>query len=284
MAKKCFYHSADLDGHCSGALVKMAYPGCAMFGIDYGEEFPWDKIDKDDEVYMVDFSLQPFKLMEKLNKACNLIWIDHHISAIKEERKSKSVIEGLRRDGIGACQLTWEYVTKGKSSTEVIPTFIKLLAQYDVWDHSNPQTLPFQYGMRLQDDTTPTNTDFWYELFDVEFVNRLTKDGGLILQYAKKKNESYVKACSFTTNLDGLTCLACNLMLTDSKLFDSIWNPKKYDAMLTFGWKKNIWTVSLYTDKEGVDVSKVAKARGGGGHKGAAGFQCEELPFDLKVK
>jgi len=282
MTKKCFYHSADLDGHCSGAIVKMAYPECVMFGIDYGEEFPWDKINKDDEVYMVDFSLQPFSLMEELNKKCSLVWIDHHISAIKEERKSKAEIEGLRRDGIGACQLTWEYITEGKTSTGRIPTFIKLLARYDVWDHSNPQTVPFQYGMRLQDDTAPTNIDFWYQLFDVEYVNRLTEDGSLVLQYEKKGNVEYVKACSFTTKLDGLTCLACNRMLTNSMLFDSVWDSKKYDAMLTFGWKKNIWTVSLYTDKKNVDVSKVAKARGGGGHKGAAGFQCKELPFNLK--
>lgn len=28
-----------------------------------------------------------------------------------------------------------------------------------------------------------------------------------------------------------------------------------------------------------VDVSKIAIKRGGGGHKGAAGFQCKRMPF-----
>ena len=68
-------------------------------------------------------------------------------------------------------------------------------------------------------------------------------------------------------------------MLTNSQMFDSVWDNTKYDAMLTFGWRKGKWTVSLYTDKEHVDVSVAAKNRGGGGHKQAAGFQCEELPF-----
>ena len=34
--------------------------------------------------------------------------------------------------------------------------------------------------------------------------------------------------------------------------------------------------------KEGVDLGTIAKARGGGGHPGAAGFHCDELPFDLQ--
>ena len=37
---KCFYHSADLDGHCSGAIVKMVYPECELIGINYGDKFP----------------------------------------------------------------------------------------------------------------------------------------------------------------------------------------------------------------------------------------------------
>jgi nanoRNase/pAp phosphatase (c-di-AMP/oligoRNAs hydrolase) len=38
------------------------------------------------------------------------------------------------------------------------------------------------------------------------------------------------------------------------------------------------FTVSLYSTT--VDVSKIAKKFGGGGHKGAAGFTCDKLPFE----
>ena len=41
---KCFYHLADLDGHCSGAIVKYKYPDAELFGINYGQAFPYDKI------------------------------------------------------------------------------------------------------------------------------------------------------------------------------------------------------------------------------------------------
>ena len=33
----CFYHKADLDGVCSGAIVKHFVPDCELYGFDYGE-------------------------------------------------------------------------------------------------------------------------------------------------------------------------------------------------------------------------------------------------------
>jgi len=60
MSMKCFYHGSDLDGYCSGAIVKYRYPECEMQPIDYGAQFPMDKIELGETVYMVDFALQPF--------------------------------------------------------------------------------------------------------------------------------------------------------------------------------------------------------------------------------
>jgi hypothetical protein len=132
-----------------------------------------------------------------------------------------------------------------------------------------------------QYDTNPENQEFWEELFDIERVQQITEEGGLILKYQQTENEKYIKASSFETELDGLKCIAVNKMLTNSMLFTSIWDPEKYDAMLAFGWRNGQWTVSLYSDKPDIDVSGIAKNRGGGGHKGASGFQCKELPFGL---
>lgn len=40
------------------------------------------------------------------------------------------------------------------------------------------------------------------------------------------------------------------------------------------------WRVSLYSTKPEVDCGAIAKLLGGGGHRGAAGFICEKLPWD----
>jgi len=90
----CFYHSSDLDGHCSGAIVKHKFPEAQMHSINYDQQFPWDKVNtEEDIIIMVDFSLQPFLEMAKLYTEFDdrLIWIDHHISAIEEAKNGKMV-------------------------------------------------------------------------------------------------------------------------------------------------------------------------------------------------
>ena len=67
----CFYHSADFDGHCSGALVKMRYPECRLYGFNYGDKFPWEKIVGKD-VIMVDLSLSMVD-MKRLQEISNKV-------------------------------------------------------------------------------------------------------------------------------------------------------------------------------------------------------------------
>ena len=282
---KCFYHSADLDGHCSAAIIKHRDPACELIGIDYGQPFPWDSIDQDEQVVMVDFSLQPFADMVELNKRCNLIWLDHHISAMEEAYKyaREAPLAGYRDETQAGCELAWDWAFCG----EPVPVAVKLLGRYDLWDHRDPYTLPFQWGMRLYDTDPGRNPESMSSLWRLLFastsvgvlVTNIISEGKLILKYQSQENEKYCRAAAFETNLDGLKCIAMNKMLTNSQLFDSVWNPNKYDAMLTFGWRGGKWVVSLYSTKSDVDCSAVAKNYGGGGHKGAAGFQCSGLPF-----
>ena len=89
MKRRCFFHSADLDGHCSGAIIKYKHPDCVMYPMDYGDKFPWHHINPDDIVYMVDFSL-PIDDMNKLSDKLgfNFIWIDHHETAAQEYNRT----------------------------------------------------------------------------------------------------------------------------------------------------------------------------------------------------
>jgi len=142
---KCFYHSADLDGKCSGAIVRSMWE-CELIGINYGDAFPWDSIEPGETVVMVDFCLQPFSEMVRLNELAELVWIDHHVSAIREaeacgfEARLAQVLEV----GRAGCELAWEHYV----GTEV-PKAVRLLGRYDVWDHADPEVWPFTYGMRF---------------------------------------------------------------------------------------------------------------------------------------
>lgn len=78
-----------------------------------------------------------------------------------------------------------------------------------------------------------------------------------------------------------LVCL--NSLQRGSWLFKSVWDPAKHDAMCAYGrLKDGRWRVSLYSTKPEVDCGAICKAFGGGGHAGAAGFLCDELPWEAK--
>lgn len=173
------YHSRDLDGWMSGAIVKLwweknnsngifydnPYKGdCSiiagkeneisltMFGYDYGNEIP--NLSKYDKVIMCDISF-PIKNMIELGNRLhmNFIYIDHHISAIlpiEEEIRNNNTftISGIRKTEFSACELTWYNFFPN----ETIPEIVRLLGRYDCFGHKNTseekKVLEFQYGAR----------------------------------------------------------------------------------------------------------------------------------------
>lgn len=296
-----FYHNADLDGKCSAALVLYhearqptkageGYAGCELYGINYGDPFPWDKITPERKVYMVDFSLQPFSDMVKLAGMCRLTWIDHHKTALDEHKAHGQPLAGANLTALGkaGCELTWEFFR----SAEPMPHAVMLLGRYDVWDEKCTivpwsHILAFQYGMRLQ-DTEPESL-LWLTLLgdqgsdaEVDRLKAIVAGGSAVLAYEAKQAEIAMSALSFETAFEGLRALAANRGPGNSKLFETKWDPEQHDVMISYYWsgKRAEWKVSVYTTKNDIDCGALCKKHGGGGHPKAAGFQCKELPFD----
>jgi oligoribonuclease NrnB/cAMP/cGMP phosphodiesterase (DHH superfamily) len=280
------FHSADQDGHCSGALVAnhVGWAKVHLHGINYGQEFPFELVDEKTTVWMVDFSLQPFTRMLELKERCgSLIWIDHHKSAIIDYEqlsdKQKWGTTSLNPLFAG-CELVWSYLY---GESEAPPLAVHLIGRYDVWKWEDVKdALEFQMGLRCYDTWPCRETQgFWMNLltYNSPIIQKIINEGETVIKYRKQQNVIHAQTASFSTMLDDLRCIAINEMFNNSQLFDSVWDPEKYDVMLTFGWRKGKWHVSLYSTKESIDVSIIAKKHGGGGHKGAAGFQCDTLPF-----
>jgi uncharacterized protein len=275
---KCFYHSADLDGLCSGAIVKHFIPNCQMLGIDYGEIFPWDNININDEILMVDFALQPFNLMHQLKTKCKyLLWIDHHISAMENHNK-KPLPNVFLSENFAACQLTWKNFSK-----DPIPQSIQLIGSYDIWDHKDPLVLPYQYGLRSIIDTI--DSPFFEEVLKcpIDHCIKISEIGEKIITYTTQENKKTMKR-SFELYFENFRFICINNTFTSSSQFNSIWDPNKYDGMLVFFFANNLWNVHLYSTKKDVDLSLIAVKYGGGGHRGACGFQAQNLPFNLPIK
>lgn len=160
------YHSKDFDGVCSGAIMKLRFPEIKLIGYDYGEPFPWEKVEGQD-VIMADVSL-PMPDMAKLAKESkSFLWIDHHASAIKDFTAYAPIknLTPFVNTLLSACELCWKYFFPDKE----IPLIVEYLGRYDRWDKSdteffNSVLMPFQYGMRSEYSLDPD--EFQSELFE----------------------------------------------------------------------------------------------------------------------
>lgn len=93
----CIYHMADHDGKGSAAIVKYAHKDCELLGYNYDQEIPYAEIEKHQEIVICDISF-PMDYMFKLHAEKDLIWIDHHASAIAQydENSGKRAVSGLK--------------------------------------------------------------------------------------------------------------------------------------------------------------------------------------------
>lgn len=279
----CIYHITDHDGKGSAAIVRSVYPEIEFLGLNHDMEIPCEMIEQHDKIIICDFCL-PMDYMYKLNAQKDLIWIDHHISCIKEyeERREKGApeIKGLRRDGTAAIILSWEYFYPQKP----LPLSIKLLGMNDVYDLSDDRVMPFEYAMQSVGVNRPTD-EIWNEVINETInIEEMVEKGKSILSYIRAKNYRLVRGISFTSEYKGHRCICANMPQGQSMFFDSLEHLDRFDFMVIFFMNKhNCWNLSFYSYKN-FDVSKIAAEFGGGGHFHAAGASgLKELPDFLKT-
>jgi oligoribonuclease NrnB/cAMP/cGMP phosphodiesterase (DHH superfamily) len=264
------YHSADFDGLCSGFIIRHFFPNAKMIGYDYGQDFPWDEITENTVVIMADVSL-PREGMERLNETCDhLFWIDHHESAIKENKGLR--ISGLREVGVAACELTWKYL---RQNNEAVPKTVRMLGKYDVGDFSLP-IVHFQYGMRMFHELQDVMSEYW-DLLVLDSDSYFLRDVQASGKSACKCHLSYVSkvqsATCETVNFHGVKFHASNSPLAGTLMSQEVVDYDEYDGCMTyFRMSSGEWKVSIYTKSEDLNMAEIASSMGGGGHKKAAGF------------
>jgi oligoribonuclease NrnB/cAMP/cGMP phosphodiesterase (DHH superfamily) len=291
---KCYYHSKDLDGFASGAIMRRKFPTAELIGYDYGQPF---EMNVGEKIIMADVSL-PMPTMRRVAHASNgFTWIDHHISAINEYMEmvgdNLGFLDAILDPTISACEGTW----KALFPDEEMPKAVELLGKYDTWrGNGTPEweneILPFQYGMRLicnSLDTFPPGLvipdpdDADYYDRHERAVESIIEKGKTVLAYQRSQNEIFCKS-AFEAYFEGLRAICLNLPGASSTTFDSVYDPEKHDIIVSFSIKKDGTTFSLRTTKEDVDCSEIAKRFGGGGHRKAAGFKVPELSPEKYLK
>jgi uncharacterized protein len=139
--------------------------------------------------------------------------------------------------------------------------------------------VPFQYGMRFI-DPRPDHSSLWTSLISGKTSASEVVSKGLIIQRSiEQGHKATAEYGCFEVEWEGMKWVAINGPYRGSAVFKSVFDPEKHHGMLTYFWNGKEWRFGLYSDRKDVDVSPIAKKYGGGGHKGAAGFQRSGKEF-----
>jgi oligoribonuclease NrnB/cAMP/cGMP phosphodiesterase (DHH superfamily) len=277
----CITHSADLDGHVSGAIIKSKYPDAKIIGWNYGQKLP--DIPNEHNIIMTDISF-PIEEMTKLaGNAESFTWIDHHISAINEYKKHpklESLITSVLPKGheqVAACELTWRHIYPDKK----LPEAIRLLGAYDCFRHKGTkeeqQVLQFQFACRA----LYTNPEECRQALDlsVETISDLMYvDGKAIYNYLKSEAKTTFEK-GFEIDVDGHKFICLDGDRVNPINFGLDYHAKGFEGSACFWYEEDQWHFSLYNDDGKVDCSALAKKRGGGGHFGASGLELDNKQF-----
>lgn len=301
---KVFYHN-DMDGIVSARIILdnfivqgKEFQEEDFIEMDYNKQFPLDKIADKEQVYIVDYSIAPEEMIQLLAKTPRVVWIDHHKSAIEKYNNFDKEIAGLRANGIAGCVLTYWYFHGRQQETadflkdypkniksmyrSVIPKYIKLAGDWDVWEHlygAETKAYAIWFGAKVK---SPLDDLFFDKLKDEKYLNRYCEDGAQMIEYRKGWAKTFMERYGFETTIDGYRAFVANLGNGNSEFFGNLIDD--YDIIGTFCFNGESYTCSLYSNKENVDCSVICLKRGGGGHKGAAGFIAKELPFKKEEK
>ena len=285
------YHSKDTDGHFSGAVLKYKYPDIELRGWDYKDEVPsFESMKGYDEIILIDITF-PFDILQELGTRTKLTVIDHHVSFKKQVDNHLQIGHDVVTDDLK--YITFEYIYDDKlSACELgfkhyfgyVPPIVELVGKYDTWRANGTNeweatVLPMKYYLYGKVNKPEDVQIEWFEnnYTAKERLLNMTIIGHSIMNYERKMDESKTNSYAFERKAYGLRALCINTNFMSSETMMTKFDSSKHDIMIGFAYNGNNWGISLRGIEGGVDVSQIAKERGGGGHKGAAGFQVDNF-------
>lgn len=269
MSALVLYHANCPDGFCAAWVAQKALGHGAEYApVQYGDPPPLASAAGRAAVYVLDFSYRREHLASLCRAAARVVVLDHHKTAQAE-------LSGLELPGLTCVfdtdksggRLAWDHFFPG----EPAPWLVDYTEDRDLWRWalpwsreisafvaSHPHSFQLWGGWAL----TPPGCGAWDMMVDA---------GAAILRYQARQVES-ICAAAREVDVGGHRVLAANTSVLFSEVAGQLAENRPFGA----AWfvrsdGKRQW--SLRSRDGGVDVSAVARALGGGGHRNAAGFE-----------
>jgi len=259
------YHGNCADGFSAAWCFWHKYGDSVEFHPGVYSDAPPDVTGRC--VYLVDFSYKRAVVLDMLEKATHVCLIDHHKTALEDlagiESEKFSTFTDLERSG---ATLAWDFLFPG----EPRPLLLGHIEDRDLWRFKLPNTREIQANI--------FSYEYSFELWDklmsagqVELL-QMTVAGAAIERKHHKDIAELLKVCQRRMVIGGHDVPAASMPYTmGSDAGHAMAQGEKFSACYWDTAEHRIF--GLRSSPEGLDVSEIAKAYGGGGHARAAGFR-----------
>jgi uncharacterized protein len=263
----CLYHANCPDGFTAAWVVASVYgANVTLIPVRYGEPVP-PIPEGTSKVLIVDFCY-PRAELDALAARVPVVVLDHH-------KTSEPELDGFaestwHREKSGA-RLAWEYFFRAGKT----PRLVDYVEDRDLWRFALPDSRAISQWLRMY----PYSLEQWDEAYhlledDVTFAQAVQLGQGL-LRFQDTQVRSMVDRC-FWVEIGGWAVPTANATVFFSEVGEGMCldNPSAPFSAYYLDREDGSRQWGLRS-RGGFDVSEVAKAYGGGGHAGAAGFVTE---------
>lgn len=272
------YHAGCADGFCAAWVARKAIPNAEFVPVQYGQEPPDVK---GRHVFLLDFSYKRPVMLAIAGAAASLTVLDHHKTAQKELEgfavecgtffalRSPTVVFDMDKSG---GRLAWDHFNPAHHPR---PWLVDYTEDRDLWR--------WKLDWSKEISACIASYDFSFEQWDRWAMigpgcgawDMLVTEGSAILRWQEKVVRSHVKVAG-EIEMDGHKVLAVNTTVLHSEIGEVLAQGRAFGATW-FDRNDGVRVWSLRSREGGIDVSEVAKKRGGGGHRQAAGFQVPQV-------
>lgn len=274
------YHYPCLDGFTSAYVAWKEFGNAADYLPQTYAEKPVIPDVDDRFVYILDFAYPAAIMREIAERAAIVIVLDHHKSAEADLLPlfEEGIIEGefdMERSGAG---ITWDFFHPGEKR----PEFIDYVEDNDLWKHDLPKSKEINIAMFSYDYTFENWDTFDYptSMHEQRPIDRLQDEGEAIYKKHMKDVRELIEQTMYltigghkniaTVNANHMFGSDVAAILAKDQPFGAYFCINK-SGEYVFGLR------SRNDEPQAVDVSEIAFAYGGGGHKHASGFRIKSL-------
>ena len=232
---------------------------------------------EDKEIYFIDFAYSEKETANLISKNKRVTIIDHHITNERAAKMTQNYLYSIDNSG---SVLAWKYFHSDKP----IPKALEYIEDRDLWR--------FKVGNSDALCTYIDSFDFDFNVWD-QLISDLEDDnsrnqclikGEAMLKHQTRLIDRIIEDNAKLVSFEGHEVYVVNAIGEfASHICSALYKKKPPFAISWFEGKDGVH-VSLRSDGS-IDVDKMAKKFGGGGHKASAGFELPSINlFPWKIK